>query len=234
MQTIKELRQKKGINQSELALAIGVSLRTIQLYEKKDANIPIKNLTKIADFFGFSIAELYSREIKEPQEFYYSKNTFAKHGNTIYPLEGGRFVLRAPLLTIKQQKDFLQQIDDTSFINGLEKIGFLLESVDDTFYMAFEVMGNAMNDGTSNAIPNGAVVLGKTSQASRWSKNNLKMGTPYVIVLKNRIVCKAITGFSIENGAMMCHNLNPSPEYRDFEISASEILGLYEIVKKQL
>ena len=63
---------------------IGVSLRTIQLYERKDANIPIKNLTKIAEYFGLTIAELYMHEVNDMGEAYTKRQPFTKHGSVFF------------------------------------------------------------------------------------------------------------------------------------------------------
>ena len=56
---IKELRKQRKISQKNLAAEIGVSLRTIQHYEKGDIDIPMRKLQKIARFFEVSIADLF-------------------------------------------------------------------------------------------------------------------------------------------------------------------------------
>ncbi len=86
MYAIKQLRRKKNLSQSDLAKEIGVSLRTIQLYEKKNANIPIKNLTRIAAYFDLSIAELYLQEVNEKPGKLFEKKTIYKKRVCILPL----------------------------------------------------------------------------------------------------------------------------------------------------
>ena len=44
MFSIKELRMKKGISQSDLAKVLGLHLRTIQNYEAGTTDIPTKNI----------------------------------------------------------------------------------------------------------------------------------------------------------------------------------------------
>lgn len=56
---IKELRKQRKVSQQNLADEIGVSLRTIQHYEKGDIDIPMKKLQKIARFFEVAIADMF-------------------------------------------------------------------------------------------------------------------------------------------------------------------------------
>jgi transcriptional regulator with XRE-family HTH domain len=55
MFNIKELRIKKGVTQTELANYVGVSLRSVQHWEKGTKNITIFRLEKINTFFGLNM-----------------------------------------------------------------------------------------------------------------------------------------------------------------------------------
>lgn len=59
MLNIKELRIKKGISQTELANQIGVTIRTIQHWEKGTKNITIDKLEKINSIFNLNM-NIYS------------------------------------------------------------------------------------------------------------------------------------------------------------------------------
>lgn len=52
---IKELREKQGLSQAQLAKKIGVSSSTIAMIESGAREGSLKNLTKIADFFGVTL-----------------------------------------------------------------------------------------------------------------------------------------------------------------------------------
>lgn len=52
---IQELRKKSGLNQSQLAEKIGVSLTQLQRYENKGVQPPADILRKLADTFNTSI-----------------------------------------------------------------------------------------------------------------------------------------------------------------------------------
>lgn len=58
---IKELREKSGMTQTELAEKIGVSKSVISAYEKGIRNPSHKILESISDIFGVSILHFFQR-----------------------------------------------------------------------------------------------------------------------------------------------------------------------------
>ncbi len=232
MNIIKHLRRKNGINQSDLASAIGVSLRTIQLYEKRDANIPIKNLTKIAQYFNTTIAELYMHEVNESTTGYAKQKVVSADGTMAYALPDGKYLVMAPVLLSGFQDKFLQDLE----VGDILKSGFLIDYFDEGGYLAFEIIGNAMNDGSIQSIPNGSLVLGKRIHEDMLLKSgaNELVGQTLVLVCTTRIICKRFTGYNEITQAIVCNSLNDSPEYKDFEVPLTDIRSIYLVVKRQL
>ncbi|WP_350284172.1 helix-turn-helix transcriptional regulator [uncultured Croceitalea sp.] len=237
MQIIKQLRKSKAVNQSDLAAAIGVSLRTVQLYEKKDANIPIKNLTKIAEYFGLTIGELYMQEVNEEESTYAKTKVFSAFGNVCYPLANGKYLVMAPVLFEGLQQQYLKEYPNQELKESLVKAGFIVDYFDEGGYMAFEIIGNAMNNGSIESIPNGTIVLGKmvAINDSPFSEiSDALLNKPVIVVFESRIICKRLTGYNTDKEMMVFDNLNDSPEYQGFEMPFSEALEVYEVIKKQL
>ena len=237
MQIIKDLRSKNGMNQTDLATAIGVSLRTIQLYEKKDANIPIKNLTKIAEFFGISIAELYLHEVNEEEGIYTKKKVFSASRNIYYSLANGKYLVMAPVLMADMHRKYLEGLSSENPNESLVKSGFVLDYFDDAAYMAFEIVGNSMYDGSIDSIPNGSLVLGRMIETneliSNFDGDDFPI-TALVIFNRSRIICKRVTRYNEKSQTITCTSLNDSPEYKDFDMPLSEITKVYKVVKKQI
>lgn len=235
MYIIKQLRRKKNISQTDLANEIGVSLRTVQLYEKKNANIPIKNLTKIADYFEMTIAELYLHEVNDMGESYVRKRPFTKHGSVFYPLEHGKYLIMAPLVLMEQYSEYLEKLKQETTKKTPFQIGFVSDVLEDGPYASFEISGDSMNNQGVEAIPNKAIVLGlgiekeqiANGKDNQWNK-------AYVLVCKDRIICKVITGYNGDHKTIRCHNLNTSPEYKDFDLPVEDVLQMFKVVKKQL
>ncbi len=113
MFNIKELRLKKGVGQSEVAKYVGVSLRTIQHWEKGSKNITIDKLDKINSFFGlnthYDSFENYHPEslvVSEPNpEYILNKENIDK----IILLEQTIILKDEQLNFYKEQIQFLKQ-----------------------------------------------------------------------------------------------------------------------------
>ncbi|WP_036381110.1 helix-turn-helix domain-containing protein [Muricauda sp. MAR_2010_75] len=234
MYIIKQLRRKKNISQSKLGKEIGVSLRTIQLYERKNANIPIKNLTKIANFFDMTIAELYLQEVNDLGESYTKKQPFTKHGSVFYPLDHGKYLVMAPLVMVEWHKKYIESLEKQQGRIPFQS-AFVIDFLAKEPHRIFEVSGDSMNDDSLNAIPNKAFVLGLGLKKESFTKDDETLwDKSYILVCKDRIICKQLTGYSKEKTVLLCHNLNTSPEFQDFELPLDDVLQVFRIVKKQL
>lgn len=234
MYIIKQLRRKNNISQSQLGKEIGVSLRTIQLYERKDANIPIKNLTKIAEYFGLTIAELYMHEVNDMGEAYTKRQPFTKHSSVFYPLEHGKYLVMAPLVLVEWQQKYIESLQKENLSNPFQG-GFIIDFLTDEPHRIFEVSGDSMNDNSASAIPNKSYVLGLEIKKESLTRNNETFWKQsYIIVCADRIICKQLTGYDKKSKTILCHNLNTSPEFQDFELALDDVLQVFKIVKKQL
>lgn len=67
---LKQLRQKKGITQKEIAKILGISQAAYSLYEKGGREPKYEMLEKIADFFNVSVGYLVSGQ----KNYIYYKN----------------------------------------------------------------------------------------------------------------------------------------------------------------
>ena len=218
----------------ELGGEICVSFRTIQLYERKDANIPIKNLTKIAEFFGLTIAEMYMHEVNDMGEAYTKRQPFTKHGSVFYPLEYRKYLVMAPLVLMEWHKKYVESLKEEKVKNPFQG-GFVIDFLAEEPHRIFEVSGDPMNDGSVEAIPNKAFVLGlEIKRESLTRDSEMHWNRPYVLVFGDRIICKQLKGYDKQSKSLKCHNLNSSPEYQDFEMPLEEVLQAFGLVKKQI
>lgn len=67
---VKELREKAGLTQEELAMKMGVQRNTVWRWENKKANLKADNIQRLASVFDVDVSELVtSREgMKLPQK----------------------------------------------------------------------------------------------------------------------------------------------------------------------
>ncbi|NHF60292.1 helix-turn-helix transcriptional regulator [Flavobacteriaceae bacterium TP-CH-4] len=229
----KQLRRKKNISQTDLAVAIGVSLRTIQLYEKKNANIPIKNLTKIAQYFEMTLSELYRLELEENQGLYHINGTNLRGNSEFKTLENNKYLAIVPLITEDFYAAYVRSYEDDDFILKRPRVSFVLEHYDQSECVAFEIANRAMDNGEVESIPLNSVVLGKLV-----SKKNIgqliEKHHIFIIVYKEGILCKEIVGVNEKQDTIICHSFNTSPEYADFAILLKDINQLFAVIKKQV
>ncbi|WP_435624125.1 helix-turn-helix domain-containing protein [Flagellimonas sp.] len=235
MQIIKELRKHKGATQTDLAKAVGVSLRTIQTYEQKDASIPTKNLTKIAAFFDLSVADMYLRKMNDEEASYGNQKPFIHFGSRCYPLDFGKNFIVVPLLLTEMQSEYAKSLGEKIEPKHQMKTGFVVEKLHDSSYVAFEISGDSMNDGTIQSIPNKSIVLGVEHTMDELVQDpGLLLDQTMVLVLRDRITCKKIAEVDTHKKEISCTNLKTSPEFNDFKLPFHEILQLFKIVKRQL
>lgn len=88
---LKELRSAVGLNQSEMAEKLGVSVSSYQKYEREKNSImpSIEVLIKIAEFFGVSVDYLLGRENQSKSDNITSKETIREHLNAILDILDG-------------------------------------------------------------------------------------------------------------------------------------------------
>jgi transcriptional regulator with XRE-family HTH domain len=61
-QTIKEMRQQRGLSQIKLAEILGVSYQQVQKYEKGKTKLSVERLRQLAGALGVPVAALLSGE----------------------------------------------------------------------------------------------------------------------------------------------------------------------------
>lgn len=96
-------------------------------------------------------------------------------------------------------------------------------------YIAFEVRGDSMDDGTKRSICEGDILLGRELRKDLWQ---FRLHIPKVFVIVHRsdgIICKEIIAHDVESGIIVCHSWNPDPEYQDFEIDMRDVLQLFYV-----
>lgn len=63
-QTIRKLRQERGINQETLGLAVGVTKQSVSNWENENIMPSIDLLIRLSDFFGISTDVLLGRSAR--------------------------------------------------------------------------------------------------------------------------------------------------------------------------
>lgn len=115
-----------------------------------------------------------------------------------------------------------------------EKESFHTDKIVHGRYLAFEVRGDSMDDGTRASFEEGDIVLVRELDRIHWRDGLRFKDHPFwVVVFDNSVLIKQIIAQDLETGKITFHSLNPSPEYSDFTLGMDEIRALYYVLQKK-
>lgn len=109
-ETLKELREKKGITQEQLASELHLSKNAVSHYEKGINSPNIQTLEKIADIFDVSVDYLIGRTSLSVK-FSALKNSFAKG------ISADDFLQQLMSLDSRHRADVLRSLEYVKFHN---------------------------------------------------------------------------------------------------------------------
>ena len=203
---IIKVRGKLGLNQEDFGKLIGVSKNTVYNYEN-GTKIPESKIPILEQFLKNNKIQTKKREVKEVafDEF-----------------------MEAEYLPIKVQAGYLAGLEHNEPIEL--KTMLVPKEFEKGFYKVIEIEGDSMNDGSSRSICDGDKLLLKEIEGGNYLQKTLPYRTNlFVIVSKEGIVCKQITGQDIENECITCHSFNPI--HSDYDICFEDIYQLFYVKK---
>lgn len=101
----------------------------------------------------------------------------------------------------------------------------------------FEVIGDSMDDGKRHSLLPGDTIMVSELAKRIWMKSLKSKGNVYVLVANTgEIFVKEVLDFNEETKEITCHSWNPSPEYKDFKMTVSNIEKIYciDVVSRNL
>lgn len=138
--------------------------------------------------------------------------------------------VNVPVVPVTAQAGYALGYEDPEYMEQLERMPFLLDAEFCGRYVCFEVAGDSMDDGTSDAILAGDYVLAREVPEYLWRDYEIscKMSSAFVIVTrKHGVVIKRIARHDHEAHIIYLHSLNPL--FKDYSISLEEVLELYTV-----
>lgn len=205
---IKQYRLELGMTQKELAEAIGATRLSIVKYER---------------------GEPISRRYKEALELLFKEKSNSltdKYGMRYQPMPCGRYKVDVPFISMHLINTFIKtgSIDDSSLC-------FLKKQIDDGKYFAFEIDNNSMNNNSRYSLALNDIVLTKQIDIDNFH-HEYDNKDLWIIILSDSFMCKQIVKVNKSSKEILCHSLNPSPEYSDFSIKLDSIKKIYKIVQR--
>ena len=227
---IRQRREQLGLTQKELADLIGASRETIINYEK-GKRIPRSKseiLHKVLVVDGLSNTKVDHEVIQPTGDDFENKN-----GNKFIELPNGEYYMLMPLAEFTIQAGFLSNYQDADFLMDLSQHGILVDKPLQGRYVAFRVNGDSMDDASNNAIVRDSVVSTRELQRHHWMDKLRFRDFPYWVIYTTQSkmpLLKEIVEHNTEEGYIVCHSLNDSPEYTDFKLHINDIQALFYVI----
>lgn len=234
---IQSLLKDRNITQEEMADHLGMSRVTIgkRLKHKYYPNTDEK--AKIISFLKMTPKEVETLNkmgglaidfgiLEEDQT------------SELIEISPGRYRMKVELVPIYAQAGYLTDYADPEYLEELPVHYFTTTHPAKGKYRAFEVYGDSMDNGdVREAIPSGAIVIGRQVQHQHWrSKLHNHKWENWIFIHKTEgIIVKQIAHQDLDTGDITLRSLNPDKEkYPDFTINLDDVSQIYNVVKREL
>ena len=226
---IKRRREELGLTQKELGDLIGASRETVINYEK-GKTIP---QSKSEILHKVLLDDAYSKNVSHEQVKMLGEPIENKNGNRFIELPNGQFYMLMPRAEFNGQAGFLGNYQDADFLMDLGQHGILVDRAYQGRYVAFRVNGDSMDDGSSQAIARNSIVTTRELQRHHWADKLRYRDFPFWVIYTTQSkmpLLKEIIEHNVEEGYIVCHSLNDSPEFTDFKLSLDDVQALFYVI----
>lgn len=142
------------------------------------------------------------------------------------------YIINVPLVNQYAQAGYLCGYQDAAYIATLPTIPFIIDHEAKGNYIAFEVRGDSMNDGTEESYLEGDRLLCREIYPQYWVDSKLHIKKwDFVIVHEEGILVKRITDHNVENHTITIHSLNDM--YPDRVIDLAEVKQIFNVIELQ-
>lgn len=207
---VRKVLEENDFQLSEIAEKLNISPQNLNNWlNVKD--IKVSTLEKIASAINKSIYFFFDTD----------------KGNISVP-EVPYDVTVAPLISQYAYAGYLSGFGDSEYLEAQPHY-VAARRYNGGHYVAFEVRGDSMDDGTKRSICEGDILLGRELRKDLWQ---FRLHVPKVFIIVHRtdgICCKEVVDHNVETGILTCHSWNPDPEYKDFELNMKDILQLFYV-----
>jgi phage repressor protein C with HTH and peptisase S24 domain len=214
--------EENGINITELADNIGLSRQTVYNYTKR-IEIDQSFKDKLARG-GYDVPLLGVKSfdtlvlVEEPR------------ANVIPVNFTEKSVMYVPLVNKYAYAGYLSGYGDAEYIQSLPAVPMIADREGKGTYMAFEVKGDSMDDGTRHSYEQGDIIIGRQIVQHHWQSKLHISKYDFVIVHRtDGILLKKIIKHDTATGTLTLHSLNPL--YDDFSINMNEIAQIFNVIK---
>lgn len=142
------------------------------------------------------------------------------------------YIINVPLVNQYAQAGYLCGYEDATYMATLPTIPFIVDHEAQGNYVAFEVRGDSMNDGTEDSYLEGDRLLCREICPHLWVESKLHIRKwDFVIVHQDGILVKRIIDHNVDNHTITIHSLNNM--YSDRIIDLAEVKQIFNVIELQ-
>lgn len=164
---------------------------------------------------------------------YFSNNT-TERSNTTNEAELVTEIItkRVPLVNQYAYAGYLTGYQDQEYIDQLPTVLYDVDHDPKGNYLAFEVKGDSMNDGSDESYKDGDRLLCREIPSHLWFNSKLHLRKwDFVIVHKEGVLVKRIVDHDVQNHTITIHSLNPF--YEDQVIDLVDVYQIFNVIEYQ-
>jgi phage repressor protein C with HTH and peptisase S24 domain len=145
---------------------------------------------------------------------------------------GVEITMLVPLVNQYAYAGYLSGYQDNTYLESLPTIPFTVDHEARGNYVAFEVKGDSMNNGTEESYLEGDKLFCREIPQHLWVDSKLHIRKwDFVIVHEDGILVKRIIDHDVENHTITVHSLNDF--YPDKVIDLAEVRQIFNVVEMQ-
>ena len=163
---------------------------------------------------------------------YFSKDTTEQSNITEAEPVTEIITKRVPLVNQYAYAGYLTGYQDQEYIDQLPTVLFDVDHDPKGNYLAFEVKGDSMNDGSDESYKDGDRLLCREIPSHLWCNSKLHLRKwDFVIVHKEGVLVKRIVDHDVQNHTITIHSLNPF--YEDQVIDLVDVYQIFNVIEYQ-
>lgn len=222
---IASLRKSLRLRQKDFGEKIGIKQAYLSEIESGKKPLTEELYNNIIEVFGMDKVSEHFISTND-SDIIANKNT-----NEAVPLNQN-YIINVPLVNQYAQAGYICGFQDAAYIATLPTIPFIIDHEAKGNYVAFEVRGDSMNDGTEESYLEGDRLLCREIAPYLWAESKLHIRKwDFVIVHEGGILVKRIIDHNVENHTITIHSLNDM--YPDRVIDLAEVKQIFNVIELQ-
>ena len=222
LQDVEELRRSRVIVKDvEIVDRTGFSKSVISSY----LNGRVKPSRNFLDKFY----EVYEQDLTKPKDKSSQKTNLLYNDAILLDL-GNSIMMQVPLVTPYAYAGYLKGYGDAVFMDSLPRIPFIVEKEHKGSYIAIEVAGESMDNGTRAGYIAGDILLCREVPQQHWrDKLHIKKWDFVIATKTDGVLVKQISKHNAATGDITLHSLNP--EYEDIQVNLNDVAKIFNVVQ---